>query len=216
MHCRRPHGPCAACRYTVWDVRKNVTPSPGVCAPGGHKNLLFQKLARSRKASSPATDGMRGRRRCKAATAAGRNTAPRTERKAGIQMSKGTVIDRAGERYGRLVVLERAPSEGAPGARWLCQCDCGRKKIVRAGDLQRGSTRSCGCLQAEKRRKAKKIRAKEIQAQAGRSICYNVYCPQRNNTRAGAWSCSRCRNCISREKTRRAKREIIEIQEEQA
>lgn len=126
-------------------------------------------------------------------------------------MSKGTVIDRTGERYGRLVVLELAPSEGAPGARWLCQCDCGRQKIVRAADLQRGSTRSCGCLQAEKRRKAKKIRAKEIQARAGRSICYNVYCPQRNNTRAGAWSCTECRFCLERKITRQSRREVITI-----
>ena len=126
-------------------------------------------------------------------------------------MSKGTVIDRTGERYGRLVVMERAPSEGAPGARWLCQCDCGRKKIVRAGDLQRGSTRSCGCLQAEKRRKAKKIRAKEIQAQARRNICYNVYCPQRNNTRAGAWSCTECRFCPERKFARQSRREVITI-----
>jgi hypothetical protein len=31
----------------------------------------------------------------------------------------------------------------------MCQCDCGNQKVIRAGDLKRGSARSCGCLSAE-------------------------------------------------------------------
>jgi hypothetical protein len=29
---------------------------------------------------------------------------------------------------------------------WLCQCDCGNTKIVSAGNLKSGQTKSCGCL----------------------------------------------------------------------
>lgn len=53
-----------------------------------------------------------------------------------------------GHRYGKLVVLERAPKpEGRPkGAYWLCQCDCGNQKIIRGADLRAGNVNSCGCL----------------------------------------------------------------------
>lgn len=29
--------------------------------------------------------------------------------------------------------------------RWLCECECGTKKIVSAGDISRGGSMSCGC-----------------------------------------------------------------------
>lgn len=42
-------------------------------------------------------------------------------------------LDLIGQRFGRLVVLERAEDEvdkksGKHKTRWLCQCDCGNKK----------------------------------------------------------------------------------------
>lgn len=62
------------------------------------------------------------------------------------------VIDRAGQRYERLVVVERAPnrSDRDTNARWLCQCDCGNTSIAYGQDLQRGKVKSCGCLNAER------------------------------------------------------------------
>lgn len=55
-------------------------------------------------------------------------------------------IDRTGQRYGKLVVIELAPP--APGSKicWLCRCDCGNKKAVRAECLSQGVSRSCGCV----------------------------------------------------------------------
>jgi hypothetical protein len=50
--------------------------------------------------------------------------------------------------FGRLTVLARAESK-ARQTRWLCRCDCGVESTVAAKDLQRGTTRSCGCLQRE-------------------------------------------------------------------
>jgi hypothetical protein len=33
--------------------------------------------------------------------------------------------------------------------RWYCQCNCGKIKLVDAGNLINGSVQSCGCLKAE-------------------------------------------------------------------
>ena len=52
--------------------------------------------------------------------------------------------DEAGNRYGRLTVLEYAGH-----GHWLCQCDCGSKTTVSGKSLRRGATRSCGCLARE-------------------------------------------------------------------
>lgn len=59
-------------------------------------------------------------------------------------------LDLTGQRYGQLVVLEEAePGESKSGnrlRRWLCQCDCGNKKVIWQGVLRAGRTKSCGCL----------------------------------------------------------------------
>jgi hypothetical protein len=53
-----------------------------------------------------------------------------------------------GQRFGRLVVVERTDNIGGNIA-WLCQCDCGNRKAIRQCCLKRGTTRSCGCLRRE-------------------------------------------------------------------
>jgi hypothetical protein len=65
-------------------------------------------------------------------------------------------IDRTGETYGRLTVIEHVPN--APGAkdtnaRWLCRCVCGTTKVVYGQDLKKGKVVSCGCWNQEKRTK---------------------------------------------------------------
>lgn len=49
-----------------------------------------------------------------------------------------------GHTYGRLLVIGRVKREGK--SVWLCRCECGEATLVRGTDLQRGHTRSCGCL----------------------------------------------------------------------
>lgn len=58
-------------------------------------------------------------------------------------------IDETGNRYERLLVLERVENDKNRRARWLCHCDCGNEKIVSGKALRSGNTRSCGCLQRE-------------------------------------------------------------------
>lgn len=56
------------------------------------------------------------------------------------------LLDLAGMRFGRLVVISRAPN-GIGGVRWNCKCDCGTDHVAHAGDISRKkfSTKSCGC-----------------------------------------------------------------------
>lgn len=63
------------------------------------------------------------------------------------------LTDRLGERYGRLLVTERAPNKSATdtNARWKCVCDCGRETVQYGQDLKRGKVISCGCWNDEKR-----------------------------------------------------------------
>lgn len=58
--------------------------------------------------------------------------------------------DLTGQRFGRLVVIERAPSLDWR-TYWRCQCDCGNQIIVAARHLASGKTLSCKCLQSENR-----------------------------------------------------------------
>lgn len=58
----------------------------------------------------------------------------------------GKFIDLTSQRFGRLIVIERADNVGGRGT-WNCLCDCGNKKNNVLGKLLRsGHIRSCGCL----------------------------------------------------------------------
>jgi hypothetical protein len=57
-------------------------------------------------------------------------------------------IDITGQRFGRLLVLERAPTVRRR-TMWLVRCDCGTEKEVRGDTLFRIS--SCGCYHSEVR-----------------------------------------------------------------
>lgn len=58
----------------------------------------------------------------------------------------------AGQRFGRLLVIERTETVGSGGFLWRCRCDCGEYCDVSGGSLVDGSTKSCGCLKLENSR----------------------------------------------------------------
>lgn len=60
-------------------------------------------------------------------------------------------IDRSGHRYGRLVVIDPAGTQGNGQTRWNCRCDCGNATIAIGSNLASGNTSSCGCLGDESR-----------------------------------------------------------------
>jgi hypothetical protein len=59
--------------------------------------------------------------------------------------------DITGQRFGRLVAIERdeAESKRTKHSSWLCKCDCGNTTSVTMFQLESGHTQSCGCLQSE-------------------------------------------------------------------
>jgi len=57
----------------------------------------------------------------------------------------GKFIDLKGQRFGRLIVKERAVNSSRSNTVWYCQCDCGNTTITARGDLKCGKTKSCGC-----------------------------------------------------------------------
>lgn len=57
--------------------------------------------------------------------------------------------DLTGQRFGKLVVIERAPTISHGNTRWLCICDCGEESVTYRHHLLCGRTTSCGCTQTE-------------------------------------------------------------------
>jgi len=69
----------------------------------------------------------------------------------------GKLIDEMGNRYGRLVIIERSGNNKFNCAEWLCRCDCGNEKVIAGVNLRRGRTKSCGCFQKERQREAHRL-----------------------------------------------------------
>lgn len=60
------------------------------------------------------------------------------------------INDLTGQRFGRLVVIERYEQNRGGHARWVCRCDCGCSSVVPSDKLRAGKTQSCGCLKRER------------------------------------------------------------------
>lgn len=72
------------------------------------------------------------------------------------------VPDLTGKQFNRWLVLERVWVRTARrGARWLCQCSCGTKRILDTGDLRKKGWVSCGCYNRER---ASKLRLRPYEA----------------------------------------------------
>lgn len=63
------------------------------------------------------------------------------------------LVDISGNRYGRLVVINRAQDyispSGTKRVQWNCKCDCGSIVTISARHLRSGASKSCGCLRSE-------------------------------------------------------------------
>lgn len=78
----------------------------------------------------------------------------------GTTRSCGCLVGRRritiGSRFGRLVVVAAAPTDGGKH-RYFCQCDCGRTAVCASSNLNRGTSASCGCFRAERVSAAKHV-----------------------------------------------------------
>ena len=56
------------------------------------------------------------------------------------------MIDLAGKRFGKLLVIKQLKERGNRGQiRWECICDCGNKHVTSGESIRSGKSKSCGC-----------------------------------------------------------------------
>lgn len=59
------------------------------------------------------------------------------------------LIDMTGQRFGKLTVIKRTEDNVTPSGdhkvMWLCQCDCGNRRIISGIKLRKMKSPSCGC-----------------------------------------------------------------------
>ena len=59
------------------------------------------------------------------------------------------LVDRTGQKFGRLTVVEQAGRTKSKKVLWKCRCDCGNETQTDSGSLVTGNTTSCGCALKE-------------------------------------------------------------------
>jgi uncharacterized protein (DUF983 family) len=57
---------------------------------------------------------------------------------------KPTRLDLTGKVFGALKVIEMGTSDAFNKTRWICECSCGKRKLVNSASLKRGLTKTCG------------------------------------------------------------------------
>jgi hypothetical protein len=111
-------------------------------------------------------------------------------------VAKSTI--KIGDRFGRLVVLEKTLTKSR--AHWICQCDCGNQKEIRSDSLYSGNTQSCGCLAIEsaiiagKNSKTHGLRNHPLYSiwSNMKNRCYNPACKDyKNYSNSGITVCNR-------------------------
>ena len=55
------------------------------------------------------------------------------------------LVDRTGQLFGKLTVVEQAGRDKLKKVLWRCKCECGNETVVVSGSLVTGNTTSCGC-----------------------------------------------------------------------
>lgn len=110
----------------------------------------------------------------------------------------------AGKRFGRLIVVSCAGSDGIQTL-WNCLCDCGNTHVVKCRHLINTNVRSCGCLQLETIKAVGKANTRHgeckpiptveyISYKSMLNRCYNVNDPNyRNYGARGISVCNRWR-----------------------
>lgn len=57
--------------------------------------------------------------------------------------------DLFGNKYNRWTIIERVENGNSGQRRYLCECECGVRKIVQGNNVYTGKSKSCGCLNIE-------------------------------------------------------------------
>lgn len=95
-------------------------------------------------------------------------------------------LDITGQRYGRLIAIQRVPNHGRRTA-WLFQCDCGARVELQLENVRAGITSSCGCLRIDVTRARSLTHGHHIGRRESRTLksythakarCFNVNDPK--------------------------------------
>jgi hypothetical protein len=73
------------------------------------------------------------------------------QREKAREVGSRSLVDRSGERFGRLTILREAAERIRGRVTWHCRCECGAEVTRTGSDLRIGRTTSCGCLLSETR-----------------------------------------------------------------
>lgn len=99
-----------------------------------------------------------------------------------VTPAKTRLRDLTGQRFGKLLVVQRFGTVRNKEATWLCACDCGRSKVVVGYSLTGGKTNSCG-------KHGSKHRLKDITGQRfGRLVVLSRVGSDKRNR--ATWLCS--------------------------
>ena len=93
------------------------------------------------------------------------------------------LLDLKGMTFGRLTVLEKAPSTGGQ-AEWICKCLCGNMTKVKGQHLRSGAIKSCGCYMRECISRAKTV---DLLGQRFGRLVVTEYAGSRNGR--AVWRC---------------------------
>lgn len=96
----------------------------------------------------------------------------------------GNSLDMEGRKFGKLIALSYAGKTKDYRDTWLCECECGNKKVILGKSLRCGLTKSCGC---DFRRKPDNLLGQRF----GRLIV--IQSAEKNKSGRTAWIC-KC-NC---------------------
>jgi hypothetical protein len=80
-----------------------------------------------------------------------------------------TALSLIGKKYNRLTVISGSHTL-KNRKHWVCECECGNKKIVSGNNLKSGQVKSCGCLRNEN------LKLKLLKHGMSESQVYNIYC----------------------------------------
>lgn len=111
---------------------------------------------------------------------------------------KALYKDLAGQRFGRLVVLQPTEERASNGSvKWLCSCDCGNTTVVKTTNLRSGNTQSCGCLAKEVRVERLKANRKDLTGLVFEKLTVIEDTGKVDNQRRHFWLCQcECGNLI--------------------
>ena len=100
-----------------------------------------------------------------------------------------TLIDLTGQKFGKLLVVEKADPYISPKGKyvtmWMCRCDCGNKTVVNTQKLRSGHTTSCGCAKHDNKGRGKDL----IGQKFGRLTVIGKVPKEKRKNPQYAWMC---------------------------